>query len=97
MGRVIAVSIWKPSAIPGSGVTLPKPVILPSPTQPDQVATAAGRASRNSGQRGRVFPRTVSSVRSGVLMVDLDIDADLGLCGGGRAQALDGGDGEQLA
>ena len=38
------------SQIPGSGWTMPNPVIWPIPTQPDHTATAAGAASTSSGQ-----------------------------------------------
>jgi hypothetical protein len=42
---------WKPSAMPGSGWTRPNPAMVPSPTQPAQIDTAAGAASSNSGHR----------------------------------------------
>src|SRR5260370_15972805 len=50
MGRVIAESRCSESEILGSGRTCPNPVMRPMPTQPDHTATAAGAASRTSGQ-----------------------------------------------
>ena len=46
----MAVLIRAESMIPGSGCTMPKPLIVPRPTQPDQIATAAGAAIRSRGQ-----------------------------------------------
>jgi len=48
---VAETPIVKPSMMPGSGCTGPKPVSTPTPTQPDQIATNAGAASRTTGQR----------------------------------------------
>src|SRR6266536_434660 len=54
-GSVIAVLIARPGTIPGSGWTIPNPHSVPSPTQPDHTATAAGEAIRSSGHRGSLF------------------------------------------
>src|SRR4051812_21810508 len=50
MGSVIAVLSWNESAMPGSRVTLPKPVSRPISTQPPQIATNAGRHRMRTGQ-----------------------------------------------
>src|SRR5215469_13959688 len=62
-GSVIAVLMLNPPTIPGSGWTTPNPHSIPSPTQPDQTATAAGAAIRISGQRAmlRVGAGTAST------------------------------------
>src|SRR5260370_17607464 len=62
----MAESRWSESQIRGSGRTRPNPVIRPIPTQPDHTATAAGAASRISGQVRIVRSRTaVAEDRSG--------------------------------
>ncbi|WP_433600745.1 hypothetical protein ACQPXH_02610 [Nocardia sp. CA-135953] len=62
IGRVIAVLIVNWSQIPGSGRTGPNPVSSPSPTQPDQIATNAGRASSRTGHaRGTLRTGFVSA------------------------------------
>src|ERR1700756_3890517 len=55
IGRVIAVLTQKPPPMPGSRFTGPNPHMPPRPTQPDQMATAAGAAMTRRGQgRGAV-------------------------------------------
>ncbi len=51
-GSVIAVLMVNPSAMPGSGWTMPNPQRVPSPTQPDHTAIAAGEAIRYKGHLG---------------------------------------------
>src|SRR5258708_16874869 len=64
-GRVIAVLSRTAGQMPGSGWTTPNPHSVPSPTQPDQIATAAGDALSHSGQRrGPLTPRSKGAAGS---------------------------------
>src|SRR5262249_5605955 len=64
-GRVIAVFKVNPPPIPGSRFTGPNPHNPPSPTHPDQIATAAGAAISTS-RHGRRLPFTCSPSFTGV-------------------------------
>src|SRR6266496_3405860 len=52
IGSVIAELSDRPSQIPGNNSIGPNPVSRPRPTQPPQMATNAGKASRRSGHVG---------------------------------------------